>query len=212
MDSRVPRWLALTDVVGVTLLVQLFIWRLQFLWPRSWMIFPAWLGISFLLRRDTPRTLGWRADNLWPATKQAAAVFLLLALVLVVVGTLLGNWHPIPAQTLSLRRLWLYFTFCLLQQVALQSFLNNRLMYLISDRWVSSALAGLIFGVSHWPNPVLVPITLVGGALTAWLFARQRNIIPLALGQALLGTLVWVVFPVEWHHRMRVGPGYFRWP
>jgi len=27
---------------------------------------------------------------------------------------------------------------------------------------------------------------------------------------ALIGALVWACFPLEWHHRMRVGPGYFR--
>jgi hypothetical protein len=42
-----------------------------------------------------------------------------------------------------------------------------------------------------------------------WLFARERNIIPLAIGQAILGMLVWWAFPIAWHHGMRVGPGFY---
>ena len=68
---------------------------------------------------------------------------------------------------------------------------------------------GVIFAGLHWPNPVLVPLTFIGGTAMSWLFSRERNIIPLTVGQALLGTLVWWVFPVAWHHGMRVGPGYY---
>ncbi len=41
------------------------------------------------------------------------------------------------------------------------------------------------------------------------LFAKQRNILPLTLGQAILGGLTWWAFPIAWHHSMRVGPGYY---
>jgi hypothetical protein len=43
----------------------------------------------------------------------------------------------------------------------------------------------------------------------AWLFGRNRNIIPLAVAQALIGSLAFWAFPVAWHHHLRVGPGYF---
>lgn len=174
------------------------------------MIFPIWLVASFLLHRDTPKTLGWRSDNLWPATRQAAVAFAILAVVLLAVGLALGTSIRLPPNLASLRRLWLYFAFCVLQQVALQSFLNNRLMRVISQRWLSSLLTGAIFGISHWPNPVLVPVTFVGGSVMAWLFARQRNVVPLAIGQAIVGSLVWACFPAELHHNLRVGPGYYR--
>ena len=63
----------------------------------------------------------------------------------------------------------------------------------------------------HWPNPVLVPLTFVGGTAMAWMFGRVRNVIPLAIGQALLGVLVGWASPMAWHHHMRVGPGYYDW-
>ena len=201
--------MAIVDVVGVPLLIELYIWKLQFTAPRSWIIFAIWLPASFVLHRDTFKTMGWRADNLWPATKQAAVALGLMAAGLIVTGFVLHAPLHVPAHLVSPRRLWSYFAFCVLQQVALNSFLNNRLMFLIRGRWLSSLLAGAIFAACHCPNPVLVPITLIGGTVMASLFARQRNILPLAVGQAILGSLAWWSFPLAWHHHLRVGPGYY---
>jgi hypothetical protein len=190
-------------------LIAWYIWRLQFTVPYFWIVFLVWLVASFLLHRDTPKTLGWRVDNLWPATRQASAAFAIFAVLLAVVGFVLGAPTHIPGHLGSPRRLWNYFAFCLLQEVALQSFLNNRLMAIFRRPWISSLLAGTIFAVLHWPNPVLVPVTFVGGSIMAWLFARQRNIIVLAVGQSILGTVVSWAFPVAWHHSLRVGPAYY---
>jgi len=203
------RWLSLFDVLGISLLVPIYIWRLQASSPRTWMVFPVWLVGSFLLHRDNPKTLGWRADNLWPATRQAAMAFALAAFVLFALGLVLDAGSRLPPNLLSLRRLVNYAAFCLLQQVALQSFLNNRLMHLVPNRVASSLLAGAIFAAMHWPNPVLMPLTFLGGSVMAWLFARQRNVLPLVAVQALLSAFAWWAFPVAWHHNFRVGPGYY---
>jgi membrane protease YdiL (CAAX protease family) len=95
------------------------------------------------------------------------------------------------------------------QQIALNSLLTNRLLSLVKRRPTASLIAGAIFSALHWPNPVLVPLTLIAGIAMAWMFARERNILPLAAGQALLGSLVWWAFPLAWHHMLRVGPGYY---
>jgi hypothetical protein len=210
MTSAPQRWWTLADVVGFSVLVPAFIWYLRDAHPRSWYIFPVWLTVSFLFHRDTPARLGWRADNLGPAFRQAAVAFVILAILIVTVGLLAGSGRAIPANVLD--RVWRYFAFCLLQQVALQSFLNNRLMALTPQRWLSSLLAGGIFASWHWPNPVLVPLTFAGGTLLSWLFARHRNVIPLAVFQALVGSLASLCLPVEWHRGMRVGPGYYGHP
>lgn len=212
MSSQHLERFALLDVVGIPVLIEWYVWRLQFTAPLTWIIFVVWLTASFLLHHDTAKTLGWRADNLWFATKQAVVAFAAMAAGLVAAGLLLGEPHRLPPNLVSLNRLWTYFAFCLLQQVALNSFINNRLLFLITNRWVSSLLAGAIFAACHWPNPVLVPLTFIGGSVMAWLFARHRNIIPLAVGQAILGSLAWWSFPVAWHHHLRVGPGYYQIP
>jgi hypothetical protein len=209
MTPGAKRALALVDVVGFPIFILAFIWRLQFTTNWAWLGFVVWMIASFAIHRDTPRTLGWRADNLWSATKRAAVVFAILASALLLTGILLrAPWH-LPEHLIKLNRLWSYFAFCVLQQVALNSLLMNRMIFLVSRRWLAAALTGVIFAACHWPNPVLVPITFVGGTVMAWLFARERNIVPLAVMQALLGTLAWWAFPLAWHHHLRVGPGYF---
>ncbi|MGA8104059.1 MAG: CPBP family glutamic-type intramembrane protease [Candidatus Acidiferrales bacterium] len=211
MNRSLKRWLSLADVILLPGFILWFIWQLQFTARGTWVIFVVWLVASFLLHGDTPKTLGWRADNIGPATKQALAVFGLMVAVLVVVGFLLGApWHLGP-NSISWRALGGYFAFCVLQQVALNSLLHNRMLSLVQNEWVAAGLTGAIFAACHWPNPVLVPLTFVGGAVMTWMFGRVRNIIPLAIGQALLGALVAWAFPMAWHHHMRVGPGYHGW-
>ena len=209
MSARLKVWLSLADVILFPAFILWFIWKLQFTARWTWIFFALWLAVSFLSHRDTPKTLGCSADNLAPATKQAVIVFGVMAAALVVIGLSLGApKHPVLGQ-FSWRRVEAYFAFCVLQQVALNSLLHNRMMSLIRNEWIAAGLTGLIFAACHWPNPVLVPLTFVGGAAMAWMFGRVRNIIPLVFGQVLLGMLVSWAFPMSWHHHLRVGPGYF---
>jgi hypothetical protein len=211
------RWFSLADVTLLPAFILWFIWQLQFAARWTWIIFVIWLSVSFLLHRDTPKTLGWRADNLLPATKLAALVIGAMAVGLVVIGFALRAAHGaaftvmprLPPNLISWHRLWGYFAFCVLQQVALNSLVHNRMMSLVKNGRTSAALTGLIFGACHWPNPVLVPLTFMGGTAMAWLFGRHRNIIPLAIGQAILGSIIFWAFPIAWHHHLRVGPGFY---
>jgi hypothetical protein len=207
--SRIQRWFSIADVTLLPAFILWFIWRLQFTARWTWMIFVVWMIASFLIHRDTPKTLGWRADNLWPAAKQALLVFGAMLLGLGFAGLALGASRHLPPNLISWHRLWTYFAFCLLQQVALNSLVHNRMLSLVRNQRMAASLTGVIFAACHWPNPVLAPLTFIAGAAMAWMFGRVRNIIPLAIGQAVLGSLVWWAFPLAWHHHLRVGPGYY---
>ena len=200
---------ALAEGLAFSGYVAIYIWRLQDHAGPWWLVFAVWLLASFRIHRDTLKTIGWRADNLWPATRRAAPVFASFIVVVCLAGLFLGAIHRLPEHLIYPRRFASYFSFCLLQQVGLQSLVMNRFLAAMEKKWLAALLAGTIFGALHWPNPVLVPLTLIGGTAMCWLFARERNIIPLAAGQALLGALVWWAFPLAWHHAMRVGPGYY---
>jgi hypothetical protein len=202
------RWSCLVEALAFAGFVAIFIWKLQVTAPWTWSVFLVWLVLSFVARRDTPKTLGMRGDNLWPATKRAAWFFGFSSLVLLVAGLFLGMLHRLPTHFVEPRRFGGYLAFCLLQQVALNSFLTNRLLVAFESKQCAALAAGAIFAGLHWPNPVLVPLTFVGGLAMSWLFAKERNILVLTIGQAILGALVWWAFPLAWHHSMRVGPGY----
>ena len=225
-NARALRALTFLEALVFAATVAMFIWRWQAADPYSWVIFPVWLLASFLLHRDTPKTLGWRADNLWPATRQGLWMFAAFIAVIVIAGVSLGALHRTPQHLLDRHRFIGYFAFCLLQQVAVNSYLMNRFLYAtttpissssledggvarLEHPVVAAALSSFVFGALHWPNPVLVPVTLIGGFGMCLLFAKQRNVLPLTLGQAILGGLTWWAFPIAWHHSMRVGPGYY---
>src|SRR5260370_26285511 len=169
---------------GFSVFIGWYIWRLQSSHPNSWIVFPAWLVISFAVHHDTPKTLGWRADNLRPATRQAAAAFGICLAILCAAGLYLGALHRLPAHLLDSHRFLGYFSFCLLQQIALNSYLMDRFLYAVESPSVAALLASIIFALLHWPNPVLAPLTFVRGFALCWLFARERNILPLTLCQS----------------------------
>lgn len=208
MKWSAHRWSCLVEALAFGGFVAAYIWRLQGAAPWTWSLMLIWLLVSFVARRDTPKTMGWRADNLWPATKRAAWFFGVSSLLICLAGLFLGMLHRWPEHLMDAKHFGGYFAFCLLQQVALNSFLTNRLLAAFEKPEPAALMAGAVFGALHWPNPVLVPLTFVGGVAMAWLFAKDRNILPLTLGQAFLGSLVWWAFPMAWHHSMRVGPGY----
>ncbi len=203
------RYFSFVEGVAFSAFMAWYIWRLQITHASSWLVFPVWLIVSFLAHHNTPKTLGWRADNLWPATRRAALVFGVCILALCAAGIYFDALHRLPAHLINGHRFFGYFSFCLLQQVALNSYLMDRFLSAVERPWIAALFSSIVFAALHWPNPVLVPLTLVGGFAMCWLFARERNILPLTLGQAVLGGLVWWAFPIAWHHAMRVGPGYY---
>jgi hypothetical protein len=205
----ISRALNLAEALALSAFVAWYIWQLQASYWSSWIVFPVWLIASFLIHKDNPNTLGWRADNLWSATKRSALILTPFMTALFIVGFLLGGMHRPPSHLLIPKHFFGYMAFCLLQQVGLNSYLTNRLLGATESSLHASVLAGVIFAALHWPNPTLIPLTFIGGATMSWLFACDRNILPLAIGQGILGTLVWWAFPVAWHHAMRVGPGFY---
>lgn len=209
MKPSTFRFLNLLEVLVFSAFVGWYIWQLQISYFYSWLLFPVWLIVSFAAHGDTPKTMGWRADNLLTATKNSSGVLGAFALLVCVAGILLGAMYRPAQQLLVPKHFFGYLSFCLLQQVGLNSYLTNRLLASTEKRFAASVLAGAIFAALHWPNPVLIPLTFIGGTAMAWLFAKERNILPLAAWQGILGTLVWWAFPLAWHHGMRVGPGFY---
>ena len=102
-----------------------------------------------------------------------------------------------------------YGVWAAVQQYLAQSYFHNRLMIVISNRHLSSALVAIMFGGAHIPNPVLMIATTIGEFIFSEAFARHRNIWPLALAHAAGGFLIAAITPASLIHNMRVGPGYY---
>src|SRR4029077_15622576 len=101
--------------------VALYMWRWQDASPKTWLVFPVWLLLSFALHRDTPKTIGWRGDKLKTSAWRAAPVFLIFSVAIVITGVALGALQRTPVHFVVPKRFAGYFAFCLLQQIGLQS-------------------------------------------------------------------------------------------
>ena len=126
---------------------------------------------------------------------------------------LLAGWHwhtlRLPADRRSAYSgVLLYVIWALIQQFMLQSFMFLRLEQLLRGGRRAVIAAALLFASAHIPNPVLVPVTLVGGLILSELFRRYRTIYLLAVAQALVALALAISVPEALLHDMRVGIGY----
>jgi hypothetical protein len=103
----------------------------------------------------------------------------------------------------------LYFLWCILQQFLIQNMVYRRLRDVAGPTWSNCISTGVLFSAAHVPNPVLVPATLVWGALSARMFEQRPNIVAIALLQTFLSALLLWLTPEDWSHQFRVGPGYW---
>src|SRR5258708_12860150 len=89
------------EALAFSTVIFLYIWRWQTAGLYTWLVFPIWLLVSFVLHRDTPKTLGWRADNLKAAARIAAPAFLMFIAGFVLAGVALGGLHRLPSPPLT---------------------------------------------------------------------------------------------------------------
>jgi hypothetical protein len=186
-----------------------YIWRWQHTSPRAWMALLALILVSHVVHHDTLRGLGLRGTGLRASAQWVLPLAILLYLPMLFYGFLCHRLALLQPTWQSLLSLLGYGSWCVFQQYLTQSYFNNRLMLIVRNRHVSSALTGIMFSATHIPNLILMTATLVAGIVFAEVFARYRNIWPLALAQAVGGLLLAAVAPDALIHHMRVGPGYF---
>jgi hypothetical protein len=186
-----------------------YIWQWQFTRPRMWMLLFAAVLFSHVFHRDTLQSLGLTVANL----RVNATLVLPLALSLYLPVLVFGLARRGLVRALPGRQAFLWFfgygSWCVFQQYLMQSYFHNRMMEIIRNRHVTSLMIAIMFGGAHIPNPILMIVTTLGGFALAEVFARHRNIWPLALAQTVGGLLVAAIAPASLIHNMRVGPGYF---
>jgi Type II CAAX prenyl endopeptidase Rce1-like len=192
----------LIEAIAFSAAVLAYIWIFRFRAPWTVWVLVAWAAIAYMVHRETLDSSGfsmgvflravvdWR--YLWPAA--------LLALGLVLQQRL--------ADPQLLLRGVIYFAWCCVQQAVYQNLVYRRVRSSTGPGPPAWMLSGMIFGIVHWPNPVLVPATAVWGAVSSYLFERWPSVVALALVQFLCSSLLYELTPWGWHHGFRVGPRY----
>lgn len=203
------QWATALEVLLVYSGILLYIWRWQFTYPRAWMALLAAVLASHVAHRDTLRGLGLAFVELRASARIILPFAVALYVPVVILGFASGRLLLLAPSKRTLASFAGYLIWCAFQQYVAQSYFHCRLMSLIPNRHVSSLLVALLFGAAHIPNPILMVATTLGGFVLSEVFARHRNVWPLALAQAAGGFLIAALSPASLIHNMRVGPGYF---
>jgi len=203
--------LAAVEVAIVFLAIITYIWQWRYAFPDQAEYALAVIVGSFFIHRDKLSLLGLGSYGLLPTLRRIWMPTVLAIISLVLIGWITRSWANIHLTTSGLHSLGLYFAWCLFQQFGLQSFFSNRLESIVENPNRAAWLSAGIFMAFHFPNPVLMPVTFLGGYFLARVFLSERNLLPLAGAQAVVGILISVMIPASWHHGLRVGPSYYRW-
>lgn len=97
------------------------------------------------------------------------------------------------------------------QQFLAQSFFFLHFEYLLRSGRRAVIATAFLFASAHIPNPVLMPVTLIGGLILSEMFRRNRTLYPLAVAHALVALALAISVPETVLHDMRVGIGYISW-
>jgi membrane protease YdiL (CAAX protease family) len=163
--------------------------------------------LSHVARGETLRAIGWRLDNFWPAIRFLAIPTAGMAVLIVLAG-----WATSGFGSNKWREwqwvAWLPF-WALVQQYALQGFINRRAQIVFGVGYRSVLAVALVFAVLHLPNPWLTVATFVGGALWAAAYQRFPNLFAVSLCHSLMSLLLVWALPGSVLGGVRVGLRYF---
>lgn len=121
------------------------------------------------------------------------------------------RWHtlrPLAGGAVVCLNVVMSLIWAFAQQFLAQSFFFLHFEYLLRSGRRAVIATALLFSSAHIPNPVLVPVTLVGGLILSGMFWRNRTLYPLAVAHALVALALAISVPEAVLHDMRVGIGY----
>lgn len=216
MSDRV---LAMWEVVSVTSSVIIAEWMLAPAagWTKAVIAIPVALAfivifVSHRVRGETLADIGFRRDNFLRALSLLAGPVVVVAVICLVVGWRSGahfdfwRWH---AKRFLVAQLAIGFLWGLIQQYALQGFINRRAIVAFGRGWMSVLVVALIFGALHLPNLWLTVITFVAGAIWAAIYQRSPNLFALAISHSVMTWFIVSTLPPWALNHLRVGLGYF---
>lgn len=144
------------------------------------------------------------------------ATFMILTAVLVAGGLIalggaLGTLHGLFGNRAPLLHGGSYLVWAVIQQWIQQKFFFARFEEITQRGLLASFITAFLFAVAHIPNPVLAPVTFLGGWIASELYRRYRSVLPLGIGHGLVGIALAVSVPDHLQHHMRVGLSYLQY-
>ncbi len=162
---------------------------------------------SHRLRGESLREIGFRFDNFGKAAQLLALPMVFATAILIGIGYYnrsmdFFRWRGGGA---ILGMPLLGIAWGLLQQYALQGFINRRAQIVWGPSIVSILVVAVLFASFHLPNPVLMAATFVGGLVWATIYQRAPNLFALAISHGLMTWILISTIPSSLLHGLRVG-------
>jgi len=202
--------MVLCEVAISYLLIMATLWT-----ERSYQRWLFWISAAWFLALSAVTV--WRKKPLrlkLPPTGMAALTIVASALAaggLLALAGALGTLHELFGGKTPLLHAGSYLVWAVVQQYIQQVLFFSRLEQVFRSGSLACFTAASMFAVAHLPNPVLTPVTFVGGWLLSELFRRYRTVLPLGIGHGLVGMALALSVPDYLQHHMRVGISYLRY-
>lgn len=157
---------------------------------------------------------GWR-NITFPPLKFSIGLIaggIAVAGCVIAIASRIGTLHRLFGMKDPLQHAAMYLLWAVIQQLIQQKFFLSRFEQLTSRGMLATFTAAALFAVAHVPNPVLVPVTFLGGWVLSEIYRRYRYVVPLGIAHGLVGIAVALSVPDGIQHHMRVGLGYLTYP
>jgi membrane protease YdiL (CAAX protease family) len=206
-ESLRLHWKKWVELVSVITAIELVLWNEGLARLALYVVANVWVVFVAFRQGRTARELGIGArgfsESSWIMAAGAG-----MALAVVGMGVANGTLHILFGVKPIVLHVGAYALWALMQQFVAQSYFFLQIEALTGSSRKAVIGSGLIFGLLHIPNPVLLIVTTIGGLLFSALFCRYRNIYPLAFAHAAVALAIAVSLPNDVHRHMRVGIGY----
>ena len=197
---------ALFEALTVFAMILVYIWRVRFSHPFSWIVIFLLIVASHVFRKESPAWLGFGAKNLGSSLAALTPFVGVLALALLSLGLVFRTIRHITPES-GYASLLMYCGWGLFQQYILNGYFVNRFKEVSPAR--APLLAALFFSAAHTPNWFLMLVTLAAGYLCAKVYLRFGNLYFLGLAHGVIGFLIYLVVPDTISHHLYVGPKWF---
>jgi membrane protease YdiL (CAAX protease family) len=213
LPTGVARSLALWEVASVMTSCLIAEWAVLVFVGRSKLVMavPVSLGFGLMLfshreRGETLRDLGLRTDNFLTSCRLLLLPTLLAVLLVITFGwsTSHGSFGAPWRWRFASLPLWALF-----QQYVLNGFINRRVQMALGAGPKSIALVAIAFGILHLPSPTLALLTLLAGAMWAFIYQRAPNLYALALSHTAVSLTLALTVSPRLLNGLRVGFKYF---
>jgi len=184
--------------------IMAYIWVLRSAHP--WLVVPILplVVFSHFARRERAPSLGFRTAQLRECLRKFGPVLGALVVVTLAGGWWLGTIRPIGLDRAALG-LALYLPWGLFQQYLLNGYFLKRFDTVLPPL-ASDATTAVLFSAVHCPNLFLMLFTPVAGYASIQIYRRYRNLYFLGMAHAMIGFLLFMVFPDTVIHHLNIGP------